>query len=97
MEIKEIKKEWLKNEGASIKELRKTMKEEQRENGYSWKQSDLEYKKTDYRNEHIAYSMAKGNKYEDIERTVREDNEPNWYRIGQILLNEYGIDLKDIK
>lgn len=31
-----------------------------------------------FRHKLIAYSLTRGKKYEQIERTVREGNEPNW-------------------
>jgi hypothetical protein len=36
-----------------------------------------------YRTHHIAYAIAKGNKYEDIERNPR--TEPNWIVIDSLL------------
>jgi hypothetical protein len=38
-----------------------------------------------YRHQHIAYCLARGRKIEEIERTCREDNHYDTYRVDQIL------------
>lgn len=38
----------------------------------------------DFRHKHIAYSLLKGNKYEQIEKSVRKGNEPDWNLIKGI-------------
>ncbi|MFW6173256.1 MAG: hypothetical protein ACOC5T_05875 [Elusimicrobiota bacterium] len=44
-----------------------------------WKiQTKLTSLQFQFRHKLIAYSLTKGKKYEQIEKTVREDNEPNW-------------------
>ena len=56
--------------------------------GYYQIESDIKKGKYEFRHEHIAYCLARGRKYEQIESKVRENNEPNQEYIEQ-LLNEY--------
>ena len=40
--------------------------------------------KKEYRHKHIAYSMLRGRKYEEIERTCRDNNKPDFDYIDKI-------------
>lgn len=74
-----------------IKDLKSHRKLDKRGN---WKLYDLHYaiynSKCTFRTKHIAYSLARGRKYEEIEHNVRLGNEPNWHAINKLLevLNE---------
>lgn len=48
-------------------------------------------KKSEFRHEHIAYSISLGNEYIDIENKVKIGNEPNWTLINSILKEKYNI------
>ena len=83
----ELKNE-LKVKAASLHDLKKKTKETQRA-GNIWDASGLQAKhasdKLDYRINHIAYSLLRGRKYEEIERTVREPLPDYWWKkIGEI-------------
>jgi hypothetical protein len=41
------------------------------------------------RSTHIAYGLLRGRQYENIERSHDEHNEPDWYRIGE-MIKKYG-------
>lgn len=76
-------KRTIKQEAREIKELRKAFKQLQRTNQSTWReQSQLEGKTVAYRHLHIAYSMVKGKSYEQIEKKVKEGNEPSWEAIA---------------
>ena len=47
--------------------------------------SELESFQFQFRHKHIAYCLARGKTYEQIERTVREGNEPNQRLIQAVL------------
>lgn len=40
-----------------------------------------------YRNAHIAYCMLRGTEYQRIESKVRENNEPDWSVINELIQN----------
>lgn len=82
--LKEMK-QWLKENGALISETRKEHKNKQRTNGYGLDGKLLDLKH-EYRHNHIAYSMARGKDYKNIETKVRKGNEPDWYIINELLL-----------
>ena len=89
-------KQWLKDETISIRKYREDMKSKQRETGDAWsEQSNLITIKQKYRHRHIAYSLAKGKTYEQIEKVVKEGNEPNWREIDIILVHELAYVLFD--
>jgi len=46
-------------------------------------QRALTLDRTEFRHWHIAGSLERGRTYEQIERKVREGNEPNWNRIEE--------------
>lgn len=72
----------IKKVAQEIKEQRAEFKQLQRDRKSCWKeQSALEAKTMMYRHFHIAYSMARGKTYEQIENKVREGNEPSWSAI----------------
>ena len=58
--------------------------------GYYEIERDIKKAKYEFRHEHIAYCLARGRKYEQIESKVRENNEPNQDYIEQ-LLDEYPV------
>ena len=98
MEItnKKEMKQWIKTEAISIREARENMKTKQRETGDAWaEQSNLVSRVQEYRTRHIAYSLAKGKTYKQIENKVKEGNEPNWNRIDSILVHELAYVLFD--
>ncbi len=69
-----------------LKNTRQEFKALQRSGESCWnEQYNLDALKGDYRSLHIAYSLLKGNSYEEIERTVKEGNEPNWKDINSYL------------
>lgn len=39
----------------------------------------------DFRHKHIAYCLARGRAYEQIENKVKESNEPDWTAINHYL------------
>lgn len=41
--------------------------------------------KKEYRHKHIAYSIMRGRKYEEIERTCRDDNKPDFDYVDKIM------------
>lgn len=80
-------KSWLKAEGANIRKTRNEMKNEMRDNiAGAWIfQNKLDSEKMYYRCNHIAYGLARGKEYENIEKKTRKGNEPNWNLINSIL------------
>ena len=46
---------------------------------------DIRKAKYEFRHQHIAYCLARGRQYEQIERKVREHNEPNQEYVGKLL------------
>lgn len=83
--LKEMK-QWLKENGAAIRETRQEIKNLMRAGNYAgnlqWK---LPERISEYRHNHIAYSMARGKDYKDIEKKIRKGNEPNWGIINELL------------
>ena len=78
--------------GLRLRELKKEISAGMRNGNYMGdKQWKLEELKSEFRHQHIAYSMAKGRTYKEIENKTKIGNEPNWRIIEDILLNEYGI------
>ena len=75
-------KEELKTESKQIRTLKNKFKEAQR-NG-EWGVSGLWTARWNWRHKHIAYCLLRGRKIEDIERKVREGNEPS-----QRLIDKY--------
>jgi len=70
-------KYWLITHATEIREIRKVLKESQRNGGAAWKwQHKLSSMSRDYRHHHIAYSELRGKTREQIE-IPREDNLPN--------------------
>lgn len=77
-------KKWLKENSALIRELKNDRNNEMRNGGADWKlMAQISDLRSLYRTHHIAYAIAKGNKYEDIERNPR--TEPNWIVIDSLL------------
>ena len=75
----------LKQKAVDLHELKHDIKETQINNG-SASAAGLQYElykdKAWYRHRHIAYSMLRGRKYEEIERTCHED--PDWTLIEEV-------------
>jgi len=70
----------IQNQKKEIRELKEKIKVEMRNgNPTSALQSQLSTDKLNYRYEHVAYSMLKGQKYEDIEQAVADGNELDTY------------------
>ena len=88
-EYRAFKKVELKALAQDIRELKHTIKEAQRNAGGAWKyQYKLPGLKSDFRHKHIAYCLARGKSYEQIENKTREGNEPNFDYIEK-LVKEY--------
>lgn len=86
-------KSYLKNTALEIRSARIKFKDHQRKNrGYGGEhEDDLKFLRCDYRHKHIAYSLLRGRKYEEIEKPAT-DNSPNWDIIKEIQ-NEYAQDV----
>jgi len=95
IEIRKKRKEWKENQRAyHFMEAPTTMnwEENMRERGRMYKAfRQLEQWSYEYRHRHIAYSLVRGNKYHQIERTVREGNEPNMKMVIRILEEDYKL------
>lgn len=100
VEIRKKRKEWKENQRAyHFMEAPTTMnwEENMRERGRMFKAfRQLEQWSYEYRHRHIAYSLVRGNKYYQIERTVREGNEPNMKMVIRILEEDYKLKWTDI-
>lgn len=84
--------------GKELRELKKEISLGMRNGKYMGSQQwDLETKTKEFRHQHIAYSMALGREYKEIENYTRPGNEPNWKYIDTILFNEYGLFQRDGK
>jgi len=94
MERKEYiksRKYYLKGLAQQIRQLKIEFKELERSRKESnKKRHEVQQAKYEFRHQHIAYCMARGKSYEQIERSVRDDNEPNQDYIEQ-LLNAYPV------
>lgn len=81
-------KEWLKAEAIELRKLKNAIKIEARAGhigAAGTLQSNLFCKKDEYRHKHIAYSMAKGKTYEQIESSVIYGHEPRMKLIQSYL------------
>ena len=80
-------KEELKTLAARIKETRPKFKEGQRTNDSGAWRMNMQLLKDayDFRHKHIAYCMLRGRKYEEIERTTREDNKANMKLVTKLM------------
>ena len=100
IEIRKKRKEWKENQRAyHFMERPSTMnwEENMRERGRMFKAfRQLEQWSYEYRHRHIAYSLVRGNKYHQIERTVREGNEPNMKMVILILEEDYKLKWTNI-
>ena len=100
IEIRKKRKEWKENQRAyHFMEAPTTMnwEENMRERGRMYKAfRQLEQWSYEYRHRHIAYSLVRGNKYHQIERTVREGNEPNMKMVIRILEEDYKLKWTNI-
>ena len=100
IEIRKKRKEWKENQRAyHFMEAPTTMnwEENMRERGRMYKAfRQLEQWSYEYRHRHIAYSLVRGNKYHQIERTVREGNEPNMKMVILILEEDYKLKWTNI-
>jgi hypothetical protein len=92
MERKEYiksRKYYLKGLAQQIRELKTEFKElERNRKPREGKRREVQKAKYEFRHEHIAYCMARGKSYEQVEQKVRDNNEPNQEYIEQ-LLNAY--------
>ena len=89
--LQELKKE-LKTLATEIRKTRTEYKDRQRNGTYSeWVTALRRLKKLqwEFRHKHIAYCLLRGTLYEDIEKTVGDDNQPNWSIIEGVK-NVYG-------
>ena len=84
-------KQEIKQDALEIRSDKETLKKTQRgelPGSASTLQCMLFYKRRDSRHRHIAYSMMRGNTYEQIERKCHKDNQPNMDLIKRII-DEY--------
>jgi hypothetical protein len=80
------KKYYLKGLSTQIRELKREFKElEKKREPREPKRREVKKAKYEFRHEHIAYCIARGRTYEQIEQKVREDNEPNQDYIRELL------------
>jgi len=63
---------------------------------YTWASSRLVSARFEFRYKHIAYCLAKGRKYEEIESKVKKGNEPSWNNINHYK-EKYIIILDELK
>lgn len=86
--LKEMKT-WLKENGKAIRALKIEMKNCMRTDiGSAWRlQNKLEDDKRAYRHNHIAYSMARGKTYDQIEAKTPRASDLNWNQINIIIEN----------
>jgi len=97
--MKELKQE-LKTLAKIIHTTKIEHKDYQRSNQWSEIEStrrSIETAKYRFRHGHIAYCMARGKKYEEIELRVREGNEPNKDLITRILNSIDPVEVADEK
>jgi len=90
IQLREIKKE-LRQYYTDFRELNYKKAREKYEKSGRWSyiiEHDIKKAKYEFRHQHIAYCLARGKTYEQIEQKVREGNEPNQDYIEQ-LLSEY--------
>jgi len=89
MERKEYiksKKYYLKGLAQQIRLLKSEFKEIERSRKDSnTKRREVQKAKYEFRHEHIAYCISRGKTYEQVERKVRENNEPNQEYVGKLL------------
>lgn len=50
----------------------------------------------EYRHRHIAYSLARGRTYFEVEHSVREGNDPDFKVVAIHLEDKYGLGAKDL-
>lgn len=87
MYLKKLKQE-LKTIAADIRHNRYAYRQGQRDGDYtkmtipSWK---IDLFSADFRTKHIAYCLLRGRIYADVERSVREGNEPRWDLIDKMV------------
>ena len=100
IEIRKKRKEWKENQRAyHFMERPSTMnwEENMRERGRMFKAfRQLEQWGYEYRHRHIAYSMAKGRTYFEVERSVREGNDPSFNLVASLLSEDYGLKTEDL-
>lgn len=101
IEIRKKRKEWKENQRAyHFMERPSTMnwEENMRERGRMFKAfRQLEQWGYEYRHRHIAYSMAKGRTYFEVERSVREGNDPDFTVVAIHLQDKYNLNAEDLK
>lgn len=102
-EIKQLAKE-LSNAKRKYKKLQSQNSKLHRGKVMTWKEASEVYReewdafsnknklKDDFRHKHIAWSLLKGRKYEQIERYTRPDNEPCAHTIN-LFIQEYAVIL----
>lgn len=87
-------KENLKEQAVALRELKNTISTGMREGGYMGdEQCEQMDKKQKFRYEHVAYSMAKGREYSEVENKVKEGNELDM-DVVEKLMNEMKATLE---
>jgi predicted DNA binding CopG/RHH family protein len=80
------RKYYLKGLSIQIRELKIEFKELERNKKDSYsKRREVQKAKYEFRHQHIAYCIARGRTYEQVEQKVRENNEPNQDYIRELL------------
>ena len=84
-QIRELKRE-LKQYYIDINTMKWPDVEKKYKDRYSYTiQRDIKKAKNEFRHQHIAYCLARGRSYEQVEQKVRENNEPNQDYIRELL------------
>lgn len=101
IEIRKTKEQWKNNQRAfHFMEPPTTMnwEENMRERGKMFKVfRTLNLLSWEYRHRHIAYSLARGRTYFEVERSVREGNDPDFKVVAIHLQDKYGLNVGDLK
>ena len=92
-------KEEIKLAAKEIRKEKSELKAQQRKDNSTYPSGDMMYSlmnsRDTLRHMHVAYSLARGNEYKDIEPKVREGNEISWSEIEKIQ-TKYGLLEKEV-
>jgi len=84
-QIRELKRE-LKQYYTDVRNMKWSDVEKKYKGRYSYTiERDIKKAKYEFRHQHIAYCLARGKTYEQVEQKVRENNEPNQEYVGKLL------------
>lgn len=100
IEIRKTRKEWKDNQRAfHFMEPPSTMnwEDNMRRRAKMWAPFKKLWKLSwEYRHRHIAYSLARGRTYFEVERSVREDNNPDFGVVAIHLADKYKLKEEDL-